>query len=267
MIDKSSFRKHVSLLLIATTILSWKVCAQQKGTFIDSRDGHVYKWVKIGDQVWMAENLAYLPSVHSPYDESTNPFNSGSLEVDLEITNTPFQYVYGYDGFNTDMAKKNDFFRNYGVLYNYESATKSCPSGWHLPSDDEWKQLEKMVGMNSKEIDAFKFSRGNISEKLKSKLYWTEHNRGTDIYGFGLSPGGILFIGPDLDKKAKFHDIRNGGYFWTSTEYNHPILGKIGAFIRTVIGVNNIELKKGNKHIGRNAMEKYYGLSVRCIKD
>jgi uncharacterized protein (TIGR02145 family) len=215
----------------------------------------------------MAENLAYLPRVHSPYDKTTHPLKPGSKEIDLDAMNTPFQFVYGYDGDNADIAKKTEAFHNYGVLYNYASATKSCPSGWHLPSDEEWKQMEKMVDMDSKEIDAFKFPRGNISDKLKSKLYWHEQSRGTDVYGLGLSPRGILFIGPDLDKGAKFFNMGNGRYFWSSTEHSHPMTGNTMAIMRSVIDVDNFEMKAGNKHIGCYPTDKFYGLSVRCVKD
>lgn len=267
MIDNFYFNKHVCFSLIIIFLLSWRVSAQQSGTFVDLRDGHVYKWVQIGDQVWMAENLAYLPYVHSPNDKTTHPYKLGSAEIDYGVIGTPYQFIYGYNGNNVDIAKKTDVFLNHGVLYNFTSAMKSCPLGWHLPSDKEWKQMEKMIGMNSKELDEFKFSRGNVSGKLKSKLYWHEQSHRTDEYGLGFSPGGILFISPDIDNGAKFSDMGNGGYFWSSTEYNHPIIGNIGAFMRSIIDEDNIEMKVGNNHIGRVAMEKYYGLSVRCVKD
>lgn len=267
MIGKFYFGKHVSYLLIILSMLSWRVSAQQNGTFVDARDGHVYKWVKIGDQVWMAENLAYLPHVYSPYDKTIQPQKPGSAEVDKVVMNSPFQFVYGYDGNNVDNAKKSEAFQIYGVIYNFASANKSCPSGWHLPSDEEWKQLEIMAGMDSKEIDELKFPRGNISDKLKNKLYWSDQSRGTDVYGLGLSPGGILFVSPDIDKGARFSDMGNGGYFWSSTERIHHMFGDRQAIIRTVIDVDNFELEAGNKQIGRYPMAKFSGLSVRCVKD
>jgi len=122
------------------------------GSFTDSRDGNEYKTVTIGSQVWMAENLAYLPEVHNSTSDSG-----------------PHYYVYGYDGTEVTEAKAyehtpgdNDeyspggapikVYETYGVLYNWPAAITACPEGWHLPSDAEWKQLEMYLGMSEEEV-------------------------------------------------------------------------------------------------------------------
>jgi uncharacterized protein (TIGR02145 family) len=88
--------------------------AQTTGTFKDERDGKIYKTVKIGTQIWMAENLAY-------------DANKGCWAYNNDITN---------------VAK-------YGFLYNWETALTVAPDGWHLPTDTEWTILIKYLGGDS----------------------------------------------------------------------------------------------------------------------
>ena len=113
--------------------------------FNDFRDNNIYRTVKISSQCWMAENLAYLPSV--------SPSSTGS---DI----TPYYYVYDYQGTDVSVAKTSTNYQTYGVLYNWpavmngESSSTSvpsgvqgiCPSGWHLPSDGEWTVLTNYLG-------------------------------------------------------------------------------------------------------------------------
>ena len=80
--------------------------------FYDNRDGKEYKTVKIGNQTWMAENLAYKPS-------------SGNY--------------WAYDNDNLNVVK-------YGYLYDWETANNVCPAGWHLPSQKEWDVLINYLG-------------------------------------------------------------------------------------------------------------------------
>ncbi len=86
---------------------------QQSGTFTDSRDGHTYKWVKIGSQLWMAENLNFRTS-------------NGSWCYDNNAANC----------------------NRYGRLYTWQTARGACPPGWHLPTDAEWSQLTNYLGNN-----------------------------------------------------------------------------------------------------------------------
>ncbi len=102
----------------------------------DSRDSQIYQYITIGAQVWMTENLAYLPSVFAPATGSNS---------------TAYYYVYGYNGTDVAAAKATSNYTTYGVLYNWPAAMNGsasstsnpsgvqgiCPSGWHLPSDAE----------------------------------------------------------------------------------------------------------------------------------
>jgi uncharacterized protein (TIGR02145 family) len=102
-------KKTVLNLVFILAIIN--LFAQQTGTFKDTRDGKVYKTVKIGNQLWFAENLSYKA-------------NSGCWAYNNDETNVP----------------------KYGRLYNWETSKNVCPSGWHLPSDAEWTKLSDYLG-------------------------------------------------------------------------------------------------------------------------
>ena len=157
-------------------------------TLTDSRDGNVYKYVKIGDQYWMAENLKYLPSVVGP--------STGSSSI-------PYYYVYGYNGTNVSSAKASSNYATYGVLYNWTAACSSCPNGWHLPSDAEWTELTDFVG-----------GANNAGTKLKATSGWKFDGNGTDDFGFTALPCGYRHSG------GIFDFIDSNGNWWSATEGN-----------------------------------------------
>lgn len=193
--------KRISSLSIAL-ILAINLNAQQTGSLKDPRDGKTYKTVEIGNQVWMAENLAYKHS-------------SGNY--------------WAYDNNNGNVMAK------YGYLYDWQTAMNVCPTGWHLPNDDEWTQLIDFVGRHA-------------ATKLKAKSGWTLHGNGIDKYGFSALPGGYRNLG------GKFNMFGHHGYWWSSTEhttdYNAWYLG-----IATSI------------HETRYYNHKGWGFSVRCVRD
>ncbi len=168
------------------------------GTFTDPRDNMEYKWVKIGDQTWMAQNLAYLPIVHNvAYGEVTSPY----------------YYVYNDYGESASSAKANSNYLYYGVLYNQEAAKTACPKGWHLPTDDEWKILETNLGMNEKNADGVGWRlSGSVGLKLKAATGWNNSGNGTDTSGFAAFPGGYR------SNKGEFAGLGNLACFLTSTE-------------------------------------------------
>lgn len=190
------------------------------GTFTDSRDGRTYKWVKIGNQTWMAENLAYIPYVCPPED------NCGV-------------WVAHYNGTNVNDAKSQNGY-NYGCLYNWNTAKNICPSGWHLPSDDEWYQLINYLG-------------GSNIAGDKMRETGTEHwayygsNLSTNESGFTAFAGG--YNNPSW---LGFVALGSDAFFWTSTGHSTYAY---------------------NYHIGNSAnVEQDYtqmehGYSVRCVKD
>lgn len=136
-------------------------------TFTDSRDGNVYKYIKIGNQIWMAENLKYLPSVSDP----------GIFSAEM-----PTYYVYGYSGTSLAGAKGSFNYGAYGVLYNWAAAKVACPAGWHLPTNEEWTQLTDYLG--GKAVAGFKLKETGITHWQST---YTDVTNGT---GFTALPGG-----------------------------------------------------------------------------
>jgi uncharacterized protein (TIGR02145 family) len=162
-----------------------------KGSFIDSRDGNAYQTVTIGSQVWMSENLKFLPSVVGP--------GAGSYT-------TPFYYVYDYHGTDINTAKAAANYTTYGVLYNWPAATNACPVGWHLPSDEEWIQLIAYLG-----------GADGAGGKLKEigTAHWLNPNTGaTNESGFTAFPGGMVSTTNEV-----FYWIGAWGFWWSATNW------------------------------------------------
>ena len=206
------------------------------GTFTDDRDNHEYKWKKIGNQIWMTENLAYLPSVNLIKPDSTN---------------LPHYYVYGYDGTNVNEAKATANYAVYGVLYDWKAAFDAAPAGWHLPSDAEWKQLEIDLGMTQEEVNEniFPYYRGNDQgTQMKTKIGWHNNGNGTNSSGFSGLPGGFYFSTGD------FCFIESFGFWWSSSENSKSVSWSRG------LGYNK-------NSVSRNSTLKKNGFSIRCIKD
>ena len=182
------------------------VCKDGAWNFItmrDLRDDMVYKVVRIGGQVWMAENL------------KTGTGNDGTL-----IT------------MRCDTSVDPDFCARYGGLYTWEDAKKACPTGWHLPSEDEWRGMVK-------EIDAENKVAG---KKLKSKNW-----NGSDDYGFTALPAGYW----DGDEYYGLGDVTS---FWGSTESSSS-----SAFAVT--------LRSDLDEAILGYLDRHKSASVRCVQD
>ena len=168
-----------------------------------SHGGKTYKTVQIGTQTWIAENLNY------------DPGTGNSACYDNQVSNCD----------------------TYGRLYDWSTAMGVCPSGWHLPNDDEWTVLTDYVGGSS-----------TAGTKLKSTSGWSSGN-GTNQYGFSALPGGYGYSGG-----GSFDNVGNGGRWWSATEYNaynayHRIMGySLGSVLRA-------------------DYSKSFLFSVRCVQD
>jgi uncharacterized protein (TIGR02145 family) len=196
-------------------------------TFTDPRDGKVYQTVVIGNQEWMAENLAYLPSVNMVADGSEDALGY-------------YYYVYGYDGTNVAEAKATDNYATYGVLYNWTAAMNACPDGWHLPSDAEWTELTDYLGGES-------VAGGKLKET--GTTHWASPNTGaTNETGFTALPGGFRY------NSGAFDNIGSNGYWWSATEGNAT-----NAWNRDMFYLGS--------DVGSYSSNKDVGFSVRCLRD
>jgi uncharacterized protein (TIGR02145 family) len=208
------------------------------GSFTDTRDGHVYKTVTIGDQVWLAENLAYLPVVSPPVEGSNTE---------------PFYYVYDYVGSDVETAKLQDNYELYGVLYNWYAAITASPPGWHLPTDEEWKQLEMTLGMSQEEADNSGWRGTDQGLQMKATIGWNDNGNGTNTSGFSALPGGLRFDDGKFSKADLYGAGSAGTTYWSSSEYDTSF-----AFYRW--------LGNGYGSINRGGIIKQIGFSIRCIK-
>lgn len=209
------------------------------GVFTDSRDSVEYQYITIGNQVWMAENLKYLPNV---------------VGSDIGSETLPYYYVYGYDGTSVSSAKEAENYSTYGVLYNWQAAMAEqvnsttnpsevqgiCPSGWHLPSVDEWAELEGYLG-------GHEVAGGKMKEI--GLVHWKSPNFGaTNESEFTGLPGGLRF------SDGRFSGINSYGYWWSSTEYNTYN----ASYRKLYYTFSDVYITFGSKS---------WGYSVRCVRD
>jgi uncharacterized protein (TIGR02145 family) len=227
-------------------------------TFTDPRDDNEYAVVMIGNQCWMAENLRYLPSVVGPA--------SGSPTV-------PLYYVHGYNGTNVLAAKATANYQTYGVLYNWRAAMQgaasstsnpsgvqgACPPGWHLPSDEEVKQLEMFLGLTQNQANGNGIYRGtNQGSRLAgSANLWVEgdlknHPVAVPVFGntgFNARPGSVRALG------AFGNTLGQQFTLWTATQQGSPSYAWYRGLYYTQTGIY------------RANIESDHGMSVRCVCD
>jgi uncharacterized protein (TIGR02145 family) len=195
-------RKIVWLFLAIATFPWQLMLAQSTDTIIDTRDGKVYKVVQIGTQVWMAQNLNF------------------------EINGS------------WCFENKTENCEKYGRLYNWEAAKNGCPSGWHLPTDEEWMDLEKFLGMPQVDLTKNNAWRGtDQSKKLMSD----------SSIGFNLLLGGYR------NPPSNYLLLDYQAFFWTSTDQQGS------AWFR--------QMYQGNTQIFRRTRPVSWAFSVRCVKD
>jgi len=227
--------KKIYLLLIGIVVLSLQNYSQTVTDF----EGNVYKTVKIGNQVWMAQNL-----------NTTHYANGDTIGttyrpiIDISSDTTP-KYQWAYRGSDSIAAI-------YGRLYTWYTATDNrniCPVGLHLPSDEEWKELETFIGMPKGIVDSLHERGTDQGNQLKDtgNAYWFVNNTGaTNSVGFTALPGGYWV------NNNGFNGIGTFALFWSSTDSNSS-----EAYFRYLYCFYD--------GVGRYIRSKDWGFSIRCM--
>lgn len=182
------------------TLLFSSLSGQTK--FTDPRDGNIYKTITIDGVTWMAENLKYKSR------------EGGSCYFENDLNN----------------------ISHYGALYEWKSAIKACPAGWHLPSGREFQILNNY------------FDQDQVWEKIES----------TSV-SFGIQLAGMQ------DYEGTFTEMDESAYYWTSTEYDKSNAEYFCYLIINDAPVIDLSRKDDVEEI--HGTEKSNKYSVRCIKD
>lgn len=208
----------------------------ETGTMTDI-DGTIYKTVKIGDKWWMAENLRV-----TQFRNGTTLLDRGN-EADWQ-TGLPARCDYPL---SPDTV---------GLLYNYAAVTSPdnlAPEGWRVPTDDDWKQLEKHLGMSDTEANKLAWRGTNQAEQLRiaSPIGWEVYGNvwNTNSSGFSADAGSCRLHDGTFGSPGLF----STGFWWTVSEYTPT-----EAFYRY--------MDYKNANIFRSHTLKNYGMSVRCVK-
>lgn len=208
---------------------------QDSNIVVKDIDGNEYKTVKIGEQEWMAENLKVT--------HYRNGDAIPNVTDNTEWSNLTTGAYCSYENNDGNIG-------TYGLLYNWYAVNDSrnlAPEGWHLPSDEEWKELEMHLGMSQSEADADDWRGTDEGGKLKEAgtAQWLSPNTGaTNSSSFSAVPGGVR-----ADDDGTFLDIGYGTAFWSTTD----------AKVRG--------LYYDRSDVARGNAAKELGFSLRCLKD
>lgn len=170
-------------------------------TFTDVRDGRTYVTVKIGKQTWIAENMKYVTS---------NSYCYKNVNSNCEI---------------------------YGRLYNWAEAYDACPSGYHLPDDEDWSKLKNYISDNGD---------GKLASMLKSSDYWKTPGR--DVTGMDIRPSGYR------NEDGKFDRLGERAYMWSASMKNWD-----SAYHWSVV--------EGSEYFGKTTVYKENLRAVRCVRN
>ncbi len=225
----------------------------QRKSLVNDIEGNIYRTVEIGNQWWMAENL------------KTTKFNDGTDIYLVVIDNSNWlgssTPAYGwYDN------SKETYGEWYGALYNWYTVNTGnlCPSGWHVPTDSDWKELESSLGMLPKDLDTLGWRGDYVGSKLAGNAgLWSyeglesrsliKFNVHFGSSGFTALPGGSIYpYSESVDFVMRNPGVQ--GSWWSSTEFDSD-----DAWHRYLLLTNT--------QVFRHSRKKEWGASVRCVQD
>ena len=222
----------------------WSFTTEEEGViwqcgdpFNDPRDGRTYNSIQIGTQCWMAENLNIGTMINGAVEMTDNSI----IEKYCYLNNLSNCITYG------GLYQWNEMME-----YITTQGTQGiCPSGWHIPTDDEWKILEGTVDSQYPVGDPIWNNttwRGyDAGKNLKSTSGWYSNGNGSGLYGYEALPGGYRASG-------YFYSLTSNAFFWSSSEYSSS-----RAWTR--------DLYYGSDEVYRDDDYKGNGRSARCLQD
>jgi len=238
--------------VVATVDCIMSACWDNIGATVTDIDGNVYETITIGDQIWMAENL------------KVTHYNNGD-PIPLEISNSDWMNlttgaysVYPWDYDDQSLATcYGDCSEIYGNIYNGPSIADEnleiCPDGFHIPSDEEWMELEMYLGMSFEESQDYGFRGTDQGSQIAGNFNWwyssglLENNPMFGSSGFLALPGGWR------DAVGGYGGMGLSGYFWSPS-------GTGGNEWRRRISWNDSGVDRGSAY-------RPSGFSVRCVGD
>lgn len=195
---------------------------------VKDADGNKYPTTEIGQQIWMAKNL----------------------NVNVEGS-----WCYDNDPANCE---------KYGRLYTWDAAMKACPSGWHLPSKEEFEAFLEAVKLRTEQIVTQKKLNAeplkNGEDMFYNHLRDASWNDGFDSFGFSALPAGI-YIRSDF---TEFHSLGSYAYYWSSTE---GMEDTYGTFFYSRVVTYKLFIGGDSARVESNGNTEGKGHSVRCVKD
>lgn len=212
------------------------------GTMTDTRDHKTYKTVKIGTQVWMAENLNYADSTKTPSLKGKSWCYDNKTE-NCDVAGRLYTWAAAIDSVALANDADNPQTCGYGKTCTLPTVVQGvCPEGWHLPSYDEWETLFTAVGGSSKAGTALKSQTGWYSQ--------TGDAADRDAYGFSALPAGYRDLNGNIGNAGIHAD------FWSASQYENDSGSAYNMYLR--YGGGNARMDDFNKK---------YAFSVRCLQN